>query len=116
MRESISLDGVEMHVSSTAAQGVVGAGTRLRFQQRGSRVVGRYAGGGVKRGCLVGSVSGGSHVFRYAQVEASGQLHAGRSVCEVLRTLSGRVRVVECFEWTTREGRGTNVFDELTPI
>ena len=113
--ESLSLDGVEMYVSSTAAQGVVGAGTRLRFQQKGSRVLGRYAGGAVKRGCLVGRVSAGSLVFRYAQVEASGQVHAGRSACEIFRTTSGRLRVVERFVWTTRDGRGTNVFDEFPP-
>jgi hypothetical protein len=113
--QSISLDGVEMYVTSTATQGVVGAGTRLRFQQRGSRVLGRYAGGAIRRGCLVGRVSGGSLVFRYAQVEASGQVHAGRSVCEIFRTAPGGLRVVERFVWTTRDGRGTNVFDEFPP-
>jgi hypothetical protein len=110
--DEINLDGVEMYVSSTAAGGVVGAGTRLRFQQRGARLLGRYAGGAIRRGCLVGRVSGASVVFRYAQVEASGQVHAGRSVCDVLRTDSGTLRLVERFAWTTREGRGTNTFDE----
>jgi hypothetical protein len=115
MSESLTLDGVEMYVTSTAAQGVVGAGTRLRFQQKGSRLIGRYAGGAVRRGCLVGRMSGGYLVFRYAQVEASGQVHAGRSVCEIFRTAAGRLRVVERFVWTTRDGRGTNVFDEFRP-
>ena len=115
MSESISLDGVEMYVSTTAAQGVVGDETRLRFRQKGSRLLGRYSGGAIRRGCLVGRMSGGSLVFRYAQVEASGQVHAGRSVCEIFRTTSGRLRVVERFVWTTREGRGTNVFDEFPP-
>ncbi len=108
----INLDGVEMYVSSTAADGVVGAGTRLRFQQRGSRLLGRYDGGAIGRGCLVGRLAGASLAFRYAQVEASGQVHAGRSVCEVFRTASGALRLVEHFAWTTREGRGTNTFDE----
>jgi hypothetical protein len=110
--DDINLDGLEMYVSSTAADGVVGAGTRLRLQQRGSRLLGRYDGGVVKRGLLVGRMAGASLVFRYAQVEASGQLHAGRSVCEILRAPSGSLRLVEHFAWTTREGRGTNTFDE----
>jgi hypothetical protein len=99
-------------VSSTVADGVVGAGTRLRFRQRGSRLLGRYEGGAIRRGCLGGPVSGASLRFRYAQVEASGQLHAGRSVCEILRARSGPLRLIERFAWTTREGSGTNTFDE----
>lgn len=30
-----------------------------------------------------------------------------------MRLRDGRVRILEHFEWTTRTGRGTNVFDEL---
>lgn len=50
----ISLDGLSMYVSSTAAQGVVDSDTRLHFIQRGHRVAARYSGGSVKRGWLVG--------------------------------------------------------------
>jgi hypothetical protein len=101
-----------MYVSSTADQGVVGADTRIRFVQKGSRVLGRYAGGAVRRGCLVGTLSEGVLGFRFAQLEASGELHAGRSQCEVLEIATGRLRIVEHFRWTTRDGQGVNVFDE----
>jgi len=101
-----------MYVSSTAAKGVVGAETRIRFMQKGSRVFGRYAGGAVRRGCLVGTLSKGDLAFRYAQIEESGELHAGRSQCKVLLAATGCLRVVERFSWTTRDGRGVNVFDE----
>ena len=50
----INLDGMEMFVSSTAAHGVVGSDTRLRFTQREHRVVARYSGGRVERGWLAG--------------------------------------------------------------
>jgi hypothetical protein len=73
----MNLDQVVMFVSSTADQGVVGAGTRLRFMQKGSRVIGRYDGGAVSRGCLVGTITGSQLVFQYAQVEASGEIHGG---------------------------------------
>jgi hypothetical protein len=109
----MNLDGVVMCVSSTAEQGVVGAGTRLCFTQKGARVMGRYSGGAISRGCLVGRLSGSELVFRYAQVEASGEVHAGRSVCEVARRADQRIRIVEHFAWSTRVGSGINVFEEI---
>jgi hypothetical protein len=83
-----------MRVSSTAEQGVVGPGTSLRFSQRESRVMGRYDGGAVSRGCLVGTLSGSQLVFRYTQIEASGEIHDGRSSCQVDRRPDGRIRIV----------------------
>ncbi len=101
-----------MYVSSTAANGVVDAATRLSFRQTGDRVIARYAGGDVLRGLLVGRSGGGRLVFRYAQRERDGTTQGGHSICDVLEH-EGRVRVVEHFTWTTREGSGENVFDEV---
>jgi hypothetical protein len=109
----MNLDQVVMYVSSTDEQGVVGQGTHLRFLQKGSRVMARYNGGAVSRGCLVGTLSGSQLLFRFAQVEASGEIHGGRSVCEVDRRPDGRIRIVEHFAWRTRPGFGTNVFEEM---
>ena len=109
----MNLDGMRMYVRSTAPGGVVSSETRLHFVQKRARVLGRYQGGAVTRGCLVGSLSGPELVFRYAQREATGEIHAGRSVCEVDRLPDGRVRIVEHFAWSTRAGSGTNVFDEI---
>jgi hypothetical protein len=108
-----SLDGLVMCVSSTAAQGVVSSDTRLHLRQQGSRILGRYAGGTVSRGCLVGRVAGSELVFRFAQVESSGQIHGGRSVCEITRRPDGGIRLLEHFAWRTRPGTGINVFDEV---
>ena len=77
----MNLDRVMMYVSSTADQGVVGPGTRLRLMQKGSKVRGRCGGVAVSRDCLVGTLSGSQLVFRYAQAEASSEIHGGRSVC-----------------------------------
>jgi len=111
----INLDGLEMNVTSTATSGVVGSDTRLRFNQRGNRVFARYAGGAVTRGWLVGRLTGAELVFRYAQCEEAGAIHAGRSVCQVERLSNGRTRITEHFTWSTRNGSGTNVFDECAP-
>ena len=102
-----------MCVSSTDDQGVVDAKTRLYFTQEGSRVFARYDGGSVTRGCLVGTISGSKLVFRYTQLERSGQIHGGRSICEVQRTAQTGIRVIEHFAWRTRSGSGTNIFDEI---
>ena len=81
--KAINLDGAVMYVNSTDDRGVVDAKTRLHFTQKGSRVFARYAGGLVKRGCLVGTISESELVFRYTQLEDSGQIQCGRSICEV---------------------------------
>jgi hypothetical protein len=109
----MNLDGIRMYVSSAAEQGVVSSETRIHFIQKGPRVLGRYRGGSIGRGYLIGRLTGGELNFRYTQREASGEIHGGRSVCEVDRTADGRVRIVEHFTWRTRAGSGTNVFEEI---
>jgi hypothetical protein len=113
MGDAMSLDGIRMYVSSTAEQGVVSFETRIHFIQKGPRVLGRYSGGSIGRGYLIGRLTGSALAFRYAQREASGEIHGGRSVCDVDRTADGRIRIVEHFTWSTRAGSGTNVFDEI---
>jgi hypothetical protein len=110
---TLSLDGVCMAVSATDQRGVVNAETTLRFMQRGAVVFARYDGGRVERGRLVGRLVGTVLSFRYAQHEASGDIHGGRSVCDVTRQSDGRLRVIEHFSWDTRYGSGINVFDEI---
>jgi hypothetical protein len=111
--KAINLDGAVMYVSSTDDRGVVDAKTRLYFTQKGSRVFARYGGGSVTRGCLVGTLSGSELVFRYTQLEDSGQIHGGRSICELQRSAEASLRVIEHFTWSTRSGGGTNIFDEI---
>lgn len=106
-----SLDGVVMSVSVTAALGVVSSATRLRFWQVGSRVLGRYGGGRVTRGYLVGTLDGSRLRFRYTQREISGEIHGGASTCELVRRRDGGLRMIERFRWRTRPGSGTNVFE-----
>jgi len=114
-REMVNLNGRTFFVSATASNGVVDTDTRLRFSQIASRVIARYAGENVLRGCLVGRPTGDRLDFRYAQRETDAAIHGGRSECEVQRLEDGRTRIIEHFTWSTRVGSGTNVFDELDP-
>ena len=111
----MSLDGTSFQVSSTAAVGVVSSDTRLTFVQRGSRVLGRYSGGSIQRGCLVGTFIRDTLRFRYAQTETTGHVHGGRSTCHFEVLQDGRLRLHEHFVWETRLGQGTNVFDQTLP-
>ena len=108
----VNLDGRIMHVSATDELGVVGSGTELRFVQSGGRVVAKYAGGTIRRGCLIGHLHGAKLDWSYLQREASGQLHWGRSVCDLVEQSDGRIRIVEHFQWHSRPGAGVNVFEE----
>ena len=108
----MNLHGTSFQVSSTAAQGVVSSETRLVFAQRGSKVLGRYSGGSIQRGYLVGNLVGTTLRFRYAQTEASGHVHGGRSYCHIEHLRGGRLRLHEHFVWETRLGSGTNTFDQ----
>lgn len=56
----MNVDGVCMHVSATAEQGVVGSDTRLVFMQKGTRVLARYAGGKSHVDAWLGGCSGQS--------------------------------------------------------
>ena len=111
----MNLDGKSFQVSAGSEHGVVTSDTRLDLRQKGDRVVGRYRGGTIVRGYLVGRISGVAFRFRYAQRETAGGVHGGDSVCELRQLLDGRLRMTEHFTWDTREGSGTNVFEEIAP-
>lgn len=113
MEKPISLDGVRMHVVSTAEGGEVNTETLFEFNQDGSVVSARYAGGKVRLGYLVGTMSAKGLQFRYAQVDNSGRLDGGYSTCEIGRTAEGKVQLVEHFKWDSREGSGTNIYEEI---
>jgi len=40
-------------------------------------------------------------------------VHGGRSDCEIGALPDGRLRLVERFQWESRDGSGTNVLEEV---
>lgn len=113
MERTFSLDGIRMYVVSTAEGGEVNAETLFDFSQDGSVVSARYAGGKVRLGYLVGTMSAEGLRFRYAQIDTSGRLDGGYSTCEIGRTSDGRIHLAEHFKWDSREGSGTNLYEEI---
>jgi hypothetical protein len=109
----MNLNGLSFQVSATAAAGVVSSDTRLDLLQRGDRILGRYRGGSIERGYLVGNIAGHRLHFRYSQREKGDGIHGGRSVCFLDFLSDGRLRIREHFTWGTRDGAGVNIFDQV---
>lgn len=115
-RESAQFDGLELRVVSTDAEGEVGDGTRLTFQQVGQIASARYEGGNVGLGYLVGVVGGERLECRYVQVGTHGRVDAGHSTWERRTRPDGVVEVTERFTWDTRLGSGTNKYEQLVAV
>jgi len=113
MYHPISLNGIQMRVVTTASSGVVNADTLFSFTQEDAVVSAQYSGGKVRLGYLVGLSSPEGLRFRYAQLDIEDQLDGGQSTCEITRTPDGRIRLLEHFQWESREGTGTNIFEEV---
>jgi hypothetical protein len=108
-----NLDGIRANAPVTAEGGVVGDETIFIFRQDAKVVEAIYAGGQILRGFLVGVIEGDTLRMQYTQLDIDGRLDGGHSTCNLERTDDDRIRIVEHFEWTTREGHGTNVIEQL---
>jgi len=106
-------DQIQMRVVKTAANGVVGADTIFDFSQSEEVVTAIYRGGRITIGYLVGTVTEDSLTFRYIQLESSGKLDGGSSSCDIEILEDGRIRLIEHFQWDSRDGSGTNVFEQI---
>ena len=103
-----------MTVIHTAENGVVNNETIFHFTQEGNTVQAEYVGGKIKKGFLVGQVVDHVFKFSYCQLQTDGVLDNGVSSCEVSVSDTGKIRLIEHFEWKTRPGeRGMNVFEEI---
>ena len=112
---SSGLHARRMRVTSTDSGGVVCGETILEFEQTSDVVSARYRGGTIIDGYLVGNLdpTGTSLRFCYVQVDLRGNVDAGSSTGTIDEMQDGRLRLIEEFQWFTRPGRGTNVFEEI---
>jgi hypothetical protein len=109
-----TLDKVKMTVIETAPNGVVNSDTIFTFEQTGNIVQAGYTGGKIQKGFLVGQVNDNTLTFSYCQLQTDGTLDSGLSSCELSIEKSGKIRLVEHFEWKSRPGEfGVNIFQEM---
>src|SRR2546423_575907 len=101
-----------MRAVATADQGEVNSDTLFEFMQEGQTVSARYAGGKIRLGYLVGTIVDGILAFRFSQVDETGRIDGGRSTCDISMTNEGTIRLLEHFQWESRQGSGVNVLEE----
>lgn len=114
MSGSPNLDGRHFRDVTADHQGDVGQDTVFDYREEPDGVVhARYAGGSVRLGFLVGTRSNTDLEFRYSHVTETGEIASGycRSRIECLE--DGRLRMHERWEWTSKQGTGTSVIEEL---
>jgi hypothetical protein len=108
-----SLDGLQMRAVATAEGGEVSADTLFTFAQIGNTVSAQYVGGTVRLGYLVGTLAAEELRCRYVQIDHTGRVDSGSSVCDVSLLPDGRIQLHEHFQWESRDGSGTNVLEEI---
>ncbi len=110
----INLNGIKMNVIQTADNGVVNENTIFEFSQEGDAVNAEYSGGKIKKGFLVGIIKDNTLNFNYCQLQVDDVLDNGESTCELSINQSGKIRLIEHFEWKSRPGEfGTNIFEQI---
>ena len=103
-----------MNVIETAPNGVVNKETIFHFHQHQNSVHAQYSGGQIENGYLVGKINNDILIFSYCQLQIDDVLDNGKSTCKLMYSDSGKIRLVEHFEWNSRPGpNGTNIFEEI---
>jgi len=102
-----------MNVVQTDPNGVVNKNTVFEFEQSGSMVSSKYSGGRIQKGYLIGLVKDDTLEFRFTQLQDDNILDGGYSKCKIEILNDGRIRLIEKFEWESREGIGENIFEEI---
>ena len=110
---ALSLDGVEMRAVDELSEGQITSATLFTFAESSSVVSARYAGGRVVLGYLIGKRTSGGVEFSYVQTDTTGHIDSGQSRCNLAILPDGRLRLVEHFQWASRDGEGVNVLDEV---
>lgn len=108
------INNIAMRPISTSDESEVSQSTIIKFQQQGRTVAGSYSGGPIIYGFLVGKlVDRLRGEFRYVQIGDNGLIDSGKST--FVLEVSGQevVRLIECYEWTSRVGMGVNVFEKV---
>lgn len=71
-----------------------------------------YRGGGVVMGKLVGVLEGQKMRHSYVQVNTKGDFQRGSSTDEIELTPEGKIRLIDRWQWETKEGSGLCILEE----
>ena len=107
-----SLDGLRFRAVENE-RGEVDAATEFLYGERDGMVWGGYAGGAIRVGALHGTRTGDELEFTYAHVNGDGERAAGRCRTRIETLPDGRLRLHESWQWTSREGSGTSIVEQI---
>lgn len=113
--QSINYDGRTFTSIENTSNGEVGKETIFHYRQQDHVVWAEYAGGGVLRGHLIGTVNGEEILdMRYYHVNEQGELMTGKCISVPKQLDDGRLRVYETWEWTCKDySKGQSVIEEI---
>lgn len=113
MNRTASIDAKRMRVTSVTSTDGIDAQTTFTFRQSGRTVWASYGGGNIEQGFLIGTLDDSVLTFDYIQVTRSGRRDKGESRCELSVSPDGRLQLTERFQWSSRDGSGVNVLEEI---
>lgn len=108
-------DGLIMRPVEQSAGTHVSAETIFRFQQRGIVLSGKYSGGGIYIGHLLGLVSEAGLIdMRYHHITDQGALETGIISARPERADKGKIRLHESWERTSQDpASGHSILEEI---
>ena len=95
--------------------GQVTGQTEFYYRQQGNLLSATYSGGGISHGQMLGLVEDdGSLRFHYHHLTDRGELRSGVCASTPEQLPDGRLRLHECWEWTSGDrSAGTSVVEEV---
>jgi hypothetical protein len=91
----------------------VNENTVFHFHQENKMIWAEYSGGKVKRGRLIGIITGNRLNHHYIQVNLHDEINSGEGNSEIRITDEGKLQIVEEWEWKSQEGKGKSIMTEL---
>lgn len=108
-----NIDAKRMRAASVTSTDGIDVQTIFSFRQSGRTVWASYRGGNIAQGFLIGTIDGRMLSFDYIQMTQAGRRDKGESRCELGVSRDGRLQLTERFQWSSRDGAGINVLEEI---
>jgi hypothetical protein len=108
----VPLNGRVFRAAEMAEAGEASAATVFEYHEEGEIIWGRYEGGPIRLGFLVGMRHGDKLEFRYSQLNDKGETASGRCSTTISVLPDGRVRFDEDWAWESKPGAGTSAVEE----
>lgn len=96
-----NLNGKKFVSVNNTSNGEVGEGTLFSYYQEGDLIWADYKGGKILQGHLSGRIEEDKINFLYHHVNTEGELMAGKCISEICEVESGRLKLIEKWQWFT---------------